>query len=175
MSTKGEILKNTKDYIFVNPIDDFQLNESFFQLKDSDSLKTFGDFKVFGKSKDILFRNINYKIRNSLNTKFKVLQKWEGIVESFDGEVLQVKLVDLTNGGTDEEAELYVEDINQDDISLIKEGAMFYWNIGYETQKDGQIKKSSFVKFKRLPKINPNEFDIIHDRAKEIEAKIVFD
>jgi hypothetical protein len=57
----------------------------------------------------------------------------------------------------------------------VKEGAMFYWSIGYETQLDRQIKKSSFIKFKRLPKIDPAEFDSIHDKAKELQDKILLD
>lgn len=173
MSTKFLDLNNNNDYILLDPI----------SLNPSDSPKSLAKNDVSTKESssyvvppELLHFRMDFKLRNqSTRAKFKVLQKWEGIVEEFDGENIQVKLIDLTNGGTDEEAQLDIQDISKDDLQLVKEGAMFYWSIGYETQLDRQVKKSSFIKFKRLPKLDPSQFDAIQDRVNELKNDILLD
>lgn len=170
LDTNNFNVDKSNDFILLEPN-----GINHIQQFHNQKLGTNGQSEMHVKQGDILHYSLEYQSRAKSKIKFKVLQKWEGIVEEFDGDFLQVRLIDLTNGGTDEEAELSIDDIPNDDISLVKEGAMFYWNIGYETEKDGQVKKTSFVKFKRLPKIDPKQFNIIHDRAKELESKMLFD
>jgi len=173
MSTKYLDFRENDDFIFLDPISRVVNNTEEFSLEQPCTSKESYTYNV---PTDLLQVSIEQKLRSQkTHPKFQVKQKWEGVVEKFDGKVIRVKLTDLTSGGTDEEAELEIQDISKDDHKLVKEGAMFYWSIGYETQLDRQVRKSSFIKFKRLPKIDPIEFDSIHDRAKELEAKILLD
>lgn len=122
----------------------------------------------------LLFKSFDSMIRGR-KEGFKVIQKWEGIVEGIYEKFISVKLVDLTNGGSDEEAEIEYIDIQEDDRELLEIGAMFYWSIGYEKDQNGTIRRSSLIKFKRLPRIESSEFDDIYDRAKEINRTIKWD
>jgi hypothetical protein len=104
---------------------------------------------------------------------FKSLNKWEGYVTEFseDGDDFSAILTDLKNGGTKEEVTLPVEEVSEQDRPLLQLGALFYWNIGYE-KVNGQIKKASIIRFKRLPKWNDKDWDNILDKANELEKGI---
>ncbi|MEZ5039529.1 MAG: hypothetical protein R2828_06545 [Saprospiraceae bacterium] len=172
MSTKYLDFKENDNFIFLDPISPVSNNTEEISEESSTSKESYSYTVLI----DLFQTSIEQKLKSQrTRPKFQVLQKWEGVVEQFDGDIIQVKLTDLTNGGTDEEAELEIQDISKDDQPLVKEGAMFYWSIGYETQLDRQVKKASFIKFKRLPRIDLIEFDSIHDRAKELENQILLD
>ena len=64
---------------------------------------------------------------------FISLQKWEGIVMDVMDDAFLARLIDLTQKGTDEEAEFSFDEISEEDKPLIRSGAIFYWNIGYST------------------------------------------
>ena len=104
---------------------------------------------------------------------FKSVHKWEGVVTTFseDGEDFTATLTDLKNGGNKEEVTLPVEEVSEQDRPLLQLGALFYWNIGYE-KVNGQIKKASIIRFKRLPKWNNKDWDSILDKASELEEGI---
>jgi hypothetical protein len=174
MSTKLVDINKNEDFIFVDPVlpqEESSINESLL-----DKNATGKDSSRYDVPLELLHQSIDFKLRKQrTRPKFQVLQKWEGIVEEVKKDHILVKLIDLTNGGTDEEALLDYEDISADDLALVKEGAMFYWSIGYETQLDRQVKKSSFIKFRRLPNISPGKFDAIHERAEELKNKIILE
>lgn len=173
MNTKYLNFNENDDFILLDPI---SRNPNNTEEMLEDQLSTSKESYYYNVLVDLFHTSIEQKLKNQrTRSKFQVLQKWEGVVEQFDGNIIQVKLTDLTSGGTDEEAELEIQDVSKDDRKLVKEGAMFYWSIGYDMQLDGQIKKSSFIKFKRLPRIDPIEFNSIHDRAKELEDKILLE
>lgn len=89
---------------------------------------------------------------------FRSLQKWEGVIEEIYADCFIARLTDLTYGGADEEVELQLSEINQEDMNLLKVGAIFYWSIGHELSK-GQMRKISFIRFRRLPPWNPKQWD----------------
>jgi hypothetical protein len=83
-------------------------------------------------------------------TRFEVLQKWEGIVLDVLKDSFTARLIDLTQEGSDEEAEFALEEIDEGDKGLLKPGAVFYWNIGYSDSPSGRA-RVSIIRFRRLP------------------------
>jgi hypothetical protein len=124
-------------------------------------------------SKGLLFKSKELE-KNSYTTKFKSLQKWEGVVDEIFEDKIYVTLKDLTLGGEDS-TELEFEDIDDDDKHLLVPGAIFYWSIGYETTPYRQRSKKSIIRFRRLPKITPQEFDLIYNNAKELEQADIWE
>jgi len=104
---------------------------------------------------------------------FRSINKWEGIVsEIFEEEgSFSATLTDLNNGGPKEEVTLSFEEVSEEDMPLLKLGAIFYWNIGYE-KLHGQVKKASIIRFKRLPEWTKKDWDQIMDKANELEKGI---
>lgn len=79
-------------------------------------------------------------------------QKYEGIVLSVNDETFIARLRNLTEKLPDEEAEFSIEDLSPDDLPLLSEGAMFYWNIGYRDMVGGQRIACHMINFRRLPR-----------------------
>jgi len=89
--------------------------------------------------------------------KFTLLQKWEGIVEEVNGQHFKAKLVDLTeNKESDAEATIGYDEIDEEDKVLLKEGAVFYWSVGYLDRAMGRIKASQ-IRFRRLPQLSEKQ------------------
>ncbi len=66
---------------------------------------------------------------------FDVRQQWEGVVTNVDHEEFSVVLRDILRGSEPEyEAVLSIEEVSEDDLPLLKEGAVLYWTIGYKTR-----------------------------------------
>jgi hypothetical protein len=83
--------------------------------------------------------------------RFQAIQKWEGHVISVGGETFTVQLRPLVGeGAVQQEAEIYLEDIDSSDRFLIKPGAVFYWSIGYLDRPSGRL-RASILRFRRLP------------------------
>ena len=100
------------------------------------------------------------------------LQKWEGYVIRVLDNSLLVRLVDLTQKGADEEAEIPIEEISEDDRHLIKPGAIFYWNIGYLDSYSGQRTRVSVIRFQRLPAWSKDEIDEAKRKADKLRHSI---
>jgi hypothetical protein len=94
---------------------------------------------------------------------FDVLQKFEGTVQSVQGDSFVARLVDKTNSVPEEEAEIPLAEIMPGDRELVKPGAVFYWVIGYRREEHGQLSRSSMIRFQRLPSWSPAEVE----RAKK--------
>lgn len=103
---------------------------------------------------------------------FVSLQKWEGYVVNVVGSIINVRVIDLTNDGTEEFAELYFDDIPDDDKELVVTGAVFYWSIGYLNTISGQRIRSSIIKFRRLPQWTSSELENIKHRVDDIKEKL---
>jgi len=86
------------------------------------------------------------------------VSKWECVITQVDkdcftavvNQVLPIAQKDYSATRQDI-SEFYLEDVDSRDIPLIKEGAVFYWNIGYMTNASGQRINQSVVVFPRLP------------------------
>jgi hypothetical protein len=100
------------------------------------------------------------------------LQKWRGIVEEVNKEYFKAKLINLTDKGYDEYAEIYNDEITQEDIELIELGAIFYWSIGYSHSSSGQRTRFSEIRFKRLPAWDEKDIKIAGQNAKRISELI---
>ena len=81
------------------------------------------------------------------------LQEWEGYVTDIGLETFSARLVDLTAGQNVEEesAEFPISDLSDDELSLLKEGAVFRWVIGYQRSSGGTKRRVSEIVFRRLP------------------------
>lgn len=94
---------------------------------------------------------------------FDVLQKFEGTVQSVQGDSFVARLIDKTNSEPEEEAEIPLAEIMPGDRDLVKPGAVFYWVIGYRREEYGQLSRSSMIRFQRLPSWSAAEVE----RAKK--------
>lgn len=97
------------------------------------------------------------------------LQKWQGYVIKVLNGFLLVRLIDLTQKGPDEEAEIPIEEISEDDAELIKPGAIFYWNIGYLDSFTGQRTRFSVIRFQRLPVWSKEELNAARREGERLE------
>jgi hypothetical protein len=100
------------------------------------------------------------------------LQKWQGYVLKVLENSIWVRLIDLTNQGPDEEAEISLEEITEDDLELLKPGAIFYWNIGYLDLYSGQRLRTSVIRFQRMPLWRDEEIDAAQREAEQLQKSI---
>jgi len=103
-----------------------------------------------------------------VQNRFVPLQKWEGTVFQVLEDSFFARLVDLTSGGVDEEAEFPVEEVSDADRSLIAPGAVFYWNIGYIDNISGQRTRASVIRFRRLPVWRSEELERAKRKAQHL-------
>lgn len=71
----------------------------------------------------------------------------------------------------EKEADIPIDEVSEDDLELLKRGAIFYWTIGYATSRAGTRTRFSALKFRRLPIWTPKEIARLKkDTAKLVEA-----
>ena len=92
-------------------------------------------------------------------------QKYEGAVLSISDSSFTARLHNLSENLADEEAEFAIEELNDDDIPLLKEGAIFYWNIGYLISYGGYRIACHMINFRRLPVWTKKEIEESGERA----------
>jgi hypothetical protein len=78
-----------------------------------------------------------------------------------------VRLVDKTNRGVEEEAEIPLEEVSRVDLPFVKDGSVFYWSIGYRDSENGQRARESIIVFRRLPVWTRHEIGAIRQRVAE--------
>jgi len=100
------------------------------------------------------------------------LQKWRGIVEEVQKDCFKAKLINLTDIGFDEYAEISNDEITQEDTELIEPGAIFYWSIGYSHSSTGQRRRFSDIRFRRIPKWDQKDIEIAREKAQKISSLI---
>lgn len=107
---------------------------------------------------------------------FSPLQEWEGFVSEIGSDSFTGLLVDLTAKKTrpEEKMEFPISDLSEDDRSLLREGAIFRWSIGYHKQH-GTKKRVSQVVFRRLPAWTWSDFEMSKLKVKEIVENVVWD
>jgi len=82
----------------------------------------------------------------------QVLQQWEGTVEEVGPNSFGARMRNLSVDGAPEEwATLLLDEISDDERSLVRPGATFYWSIGYLIEPYGQRRTASTIYFRRLP------------------------
>lgn len=92
-------------------------------------------------------QNVKKEISYSLAQK-----EWHGYVENIteDGEFTAV-LKDKSGAESDIRVDFSVDEVNEGDRDLIKEGALIRWIIGKERKVHGQIKNNDYIIFPRFP------------------------
>jgi hypothetical protein len=99
-------------------------------------------------------------------------RKWEGVVLRVMEDSFLARLVDLTQKGPDEEAEIALEELSQEDRKLVEPGAIFYWSIGYLDRLSGQRTRVSLIRFRRLPKPSEEDIAAIGKQARQLQELI---
>lgn len=106
----------------------------------------------------------------------KTLQSWVGLVESVAGETFVARITDEKNSANPiEEVELPVDEVSASDRSLLQVGATFYWSIGYETSRDGQLRRVSAIRFARQPNMSAFEEARVLREAEALAAVLQSD
>ena len=103
---------------------------------------------------------------------FLSLAKWKGRVIERTGSTFRAVLEHVFDEGLQKEAEIDIEEVTPEDHELIKEGAVFYWSIGYLTRPSGRV-RASIIRFRRLPVWSEN--DIMEARKRAEEYKHLLD
>lgn len=99
---------------------------------------------------------------------FSSLQKWEGYVLELHEEYFIARITDMSDEHDDEEIEVMLTEISEDDRGLICPGAIFYWHIGYETER-GTVKRSSIIRFRRMPRWTESDIEKAKDFEKQMK------
>jgi hypothetical protein len=90
---------------------------------------------------------------SSRQPNFRVYQAWEGTVLDIVDDSFNARIRDITDPGRpDEMVEMFVEDVDDSDLPLLKPGAVFYWNIGYLEGLGFPRQRTSRVTFRRVPR-----------------------
>lgn len=178
MSTQTFAFNNNE--FFDSSVTDFKTHTGWESLKDftygviSDPAKTLPDEdKLINETIDIKqkpYLPIIYPInRIYKKDNFISLQKWEGAVLEIKKDSFMARLIDLTKESPYETAEIPLEEVSEDDRDLLKEGAVFYWNIGYLNKTCGQKERVSLIRFRRLPSWSKEEIDAAKCEAERIK------
>jgi hypothetical protein len=100
---------------------------------------------------------------------FQAMQKWEGHVIEVGPDTFWARLVRILGEGPDQEAEIFIEEIDRDDRSLIEPGAVFYWSIGYFDRPSGR-QRTSVLRFRRLPSWTTQDLMRANAEAERLEG-----
>ncbi|WP_155942703.1 hypothetical protein [Pseudoxanthomonas suwonensis] len=99
------------------------------------------------------------------------VQFWEGIVLDVEDDEITVRLTDKTSGQPDCEASLSLSEVDEEDRDLVREGAVFYWHVGYEMRPSGR-KRSSMIRFRRMPAWTKTDLKRVENRADELFKRL---
>ncbi len=101
--------------------------------------------------------------------RIKVLQQWEGIVTAVTDDSFFAELQDLGDVSQPLEiVEILIAEVPEEDRSLLVEGAIFYWSIGYETSLGGQLKRISEIRMRRTLRWTKRALQRASKRAEEL-------
>jgi hypothetical protein len=85
------------------------------------------------------------------------------------------QLMDLNLPGNEEIAEIPIEEISSSDHDLLREGAVFYWTIGYRDSTSGQRERISIIRFRRLPMWTEKEILRAKESGERIFEQLIWD
>ncbi len=103
----------------------------------------------------------------------QALQSWEGVVLEVGEESFFVRLVDLDGDRSDEEVEIYKDELSDFDLGLLQAGAIFYWTIGYRHQlPKGSRERVSRIRFRRMPAWSDAALAAARERAEALACDL---
>lgn len=111
---------------------------------------------------------------NSNNNYISKSQNWIGHILELKKDEFTAKLIDKNDPSTYEIAQFEIDEVSAGDLSLLKIGALFYWSVGYANE-NGQIKKQSLIRFKRVADFCVDDFDSIIDDANRLNINLKWD
>jgi hypothetical protein len=106
-----------------------------------------------------------HETKTGRRSQFTCMQKWRGVVLQVREDCFLARLEDIKSTEDDEEAEILLQEISEEDFPLLKPGSVFYWNIGYHTDPAGQRKRSSLIRFRRIPVWTIKEIEEAKNKA----------
>jgi hypothetical protein len=88
---------------------------------------------------------------------FAAVQEWEGLVTEIGSDVFVANLVDITAQANEanEQAEIPIEDVQEQDRHLFKVGAIFRWVVGYHRTASGTKTRGSRIHFRTAWQLEP--------------------
>lgn len=105
--------------------------------------------------------------RKRINQFDNALQKWEGYVIELRQDTFLARLTPIKGEGPDQEAEIYLSEVEEGDHVLIRPGAVFYWSIGYLDRPSGRI-RASRIRFRRLPAWSRRDLETAKAEAENL-------
>jgi hypothetical protein len=100
--------------------------------------------------------------------RFEVLQQFEGVVLSVREDEFEAELSDMTDPTKAVEfVDLPLSDISPADRPLLGAGCIFYWILGYEYRKGGQVTRVSEIRLRRSPPWSRRTLDEVRAKARE--------
>ena len=87
------------------------------------------------------------------------------------GDTFRATLRSLRDPGESEkEAEIPVDEVTEDDRELLAVGAVFYWTIGYDISPAGTRRRTSLLKFRRMPAWTRRDIERVRAEGRELFA-----
>ncbi|MBV9945546.1 MAG: hypothetical protein JOZ69_01705 [Myxococcales bacterium] len=114
---------------------------------------------------------VRLPVPTALDYTFDLRQQWEGVVAEVADDEFAVVLRDTSNPQAPEfDAVLPLEEVPDEDLPLLKPGAVLYWTIGYEHTRSGQVKRVSTLRLRRLPAWSKADIERVEKRAHALDA-----
>ena len=135
---------------------DASLSSAFVEKREvnDSTISQYQDFEIDADD-FIVKKPVGYTIQSK---NPQLLQKWEGVILKIDPDLGEFRalLIDKTCAESpDEEVTLNFDEVSESDFGLLREGAVFYWSIGY-TYKGATKSKESALHFSRLKGFSKN-------------------
>lgn len=112
------------------------------------------------------------------SVSFIAEQEWEGEVIRIEGDRFIGRLHDLSewnDASFCEETDFSLKEISETDLSLVKEGAIFRWSLGFSRTPAGTRERTSRIVFRRLPAWTKKDLALSTQRAEELWKSIEWD
>jgi hypothetical protein len=103
---------------------------------------------------------------------FIPLAKWTGRVIGVGSSDFVAIVSDQLTGDVEEDAQIPLDEVSQHDMPLLREGAWFYWTIGYRIDSSGQRSRQSVVRFQRLPTWSLEEIERARAAAESVHLNV---
>jgi hypothetical protein len=84
--------------------------------------------------------------------RFQLLHQWEGEVVSIGEESFTARLTSLIESRRPNEfGDILLSEVDDDDLSLLVPGAVFYWTISYNMTRKSVKTRQSTIRLRRVP------------------------
>jgi hypothetical protein len=136
---------------------------------ESNNAKTYKNATLSPKKKSLAqsFSDISW---HRLPGEYELLQLWEGCVLCVYEERFKAKIIDKTDKETpDEEVIIPIQEIDSDDLRLLKPGAIFYWSMRYAKRPGDGKRRESVIRFRRLINLSQTQLKTAKEEALRLE------